>query len=312
MVSLTGSGRDEPKDGCLGLGGQGRRRFVVNYALDVAVVGVANIDLVTRVPEVAHDGETTFGTSLLTRPGGKGLNQAIGVVDCGGRAALVSQAGDDPWGRLLLDALRDRGIDATAFRLVPGGRTAAVLIQVPSSGDAAVTVTRTDITLHSAEDIDRARSILRTAPVSVVQLELEPGVIEVALGAAGGMKIGTLAPRQPLPPALYSALDMIVVNEAEARVVLGWKGTGLAGPGLAEAIVGCGPGAAVVTLGARGAAYSDGVSTGTVDGVRVRVRDTTGAGDSFLGAVALTMARGGTVAEAAQAGNIAGSRAVGH
>jgi ribokinase len=283
----------------------------MSAALDVAVVGVANIDLVTHVPEVAHEGETAFGTSLLTRPGGKGFNQAVGVVDCGGMAALVGQAGDDPWARLLLDALLAAGVDAAAFRLVPGGRTAAVLIQVPASGDSAVTVTRTDTTLHSVEDIDRARIILRAAAVTVVQLELGPRVIERALGAAGGMKIGTLAPRQRLPETLYSALDMMMVNEAEARAVVGRKDYGLTGPGLAEAIVGCGPRAAVVTLGARGAAYSDGVSTGGVDGVRVRVRDTTGAGDSFPGAVALTMARGGTVAEAARAGNLAGSIAVG-
>jgi ribokinase len=189
--------------------------------MDVAVVGVANVDLVTHVPKTARDGQTVFGTPLAMKPGGKGLNQAMSVVEHGGAAALVGRAGEDAWGHLLLDALR------------------------------------------------------------------------------------------ALPQSVYADLDVIVVNEAEAHEILDGPTSGLDGPGLAEALLRCGPPAAVVTLGARGAAYADGSATGLVAAARAQVRDTTGAGDAFLGVAALMLARGGTIPEAVAAGNLAGGVAVG-
>lgn len=275
---------------------------------DVAVVGVANVDLVTRVPCLPDEGETAFGTELEARPGGKGLNQAVAVARMGGRSALIAKAGDDAWGRMLRRTLISNGVDASTFMLVPGGVTAAVFVQVPASGDSAVTVTRTATTLHTLDDIRRARPLLHGAAVVVVQLELDTHVVEAALTGTSGTRIGTLAPLRPLPPSILGLLDIIVVNASEARQVLGEVADApVDGRRLAQSLVRLGPRAAVVTLGASGAAYADKVSVGIVPAQAVDVDETTGAGDAFLGTLALLQARGASLADAVTAATEAGT-----
>jgi ribokinase len=280
--------------------------------LDVLVVGVANVDLVTRVSHLPKTGETAFGTELAVMPGGKGLNQAIAVAQQGGRVALVAKAGDDGWGRLLKDALRAAGVDTAAFNLVPGGRTAAVLVQVPDGGDSAVTVTRTATTLHTLAEIELAQSFLNRAAVTVVQLELDSEVVDRAVDFARGKTIGMLAPRQPMSTATLATLHVLVVNAAEAGVMLGRPvpGTSTQAEEAAAALIRLGPATAVVTFGAGGAAYADGVGTATVPAPMMTAVDTTGAGDTFLGVLSLALARGENLHDAVATGVQAGAQAV--
>ncbi|WP_454854945.1 PfkB family carbohydrate kinase [Promicromonospora soli] len=280
--------------------------------VDVAVIGVANVDIVTRVERLPQEGQTVFGEQLETLPGGKGLNQAIAVARQGGRAALVANAGDDQWGHLLLDSLLRAGVDVTAFQLVADDTTAGVLIQVPASGDSAVTVTRARRTLHSIEDIERASALLAEAAVAIVQLELDLPVIEFAIAGATGRVIGTLVPSEPLPRTVLERLDLLVVNAAEAA-----KTVGGATPRSVEAARRCaealrekGPSSAVVTMGAVGAAYASEEEVGFVAAPRVDVVDTTGAGDALLGALSLALSCGASLPEALRLGVVAGSQAV--
>lgn len=281
---------------------------------DVVVVGVANVDLVTHVPHLPSPGETTFGSELAILPGGKGLNQAITVAQHGGNAALVASAGDDAWGRLLRQALRDAGVDTSAFTLVPRATTAGVLIHVPANGDSAVTVTRTATTLPELVDIDRAKPQLRHAATVVVQLELAPDVIIHTLTSAPGTKIGMLAPQNPLPSRTMRALDLIVVNASEAALMLDQPRpeTVEAAARLASDLVRLGPSAAVVTMGPAGAVYAARDITQVVESPLARVADSTGAGDAFLGVLALTLAKGGRLDDAVAAGVVAGAQAVQH
>lgn len=280
--------------------------------VEVAVIGVANVDLVTRVERLPHEGQTVFGERLETLPGGKGLNQAIAVARQGGRAALVANAGDDPWGHLLLDSLLHAGVDVTAFQLIADDTTAGVLIQIPASGDSAVTVTRARRTLHSIEDIERARALLAEATVTIIQLELDPRVIQVALAGATGLVIGMLVPSESLTRAVLERIDLLVVNAAEAAQIIGGTPprTVEAARRCAEALREKGPSSAVVTMGIDGAAYASEDEVGFVAAPRVDVVDTTGAGDALLGALSLALSRGAPLPQALGLGVLAGSQAV--
>ncbi|MGX6601705.1 PfkB family carbohydrate kinase [Micromonosporaceae bacterium Da 78-11] len=282
--------------------------------LDVLVIGVANVDLVTHVSSLPAPGETRFGSELTVLPGGKGLNQAINVAQHGGRAALAASAGDDPWGRLLRRTLDDAGVDTAAFSLIPGGSTAGVLVQVPPGGDSAVTVTRTATTLPGHADLDRAQAHLQQAAVIVLQLELSLKVIDRALATAQGIKIGMLAPQQPLPRSTLASLDLIVVNSTEAALMLGRSRPepARATAELASDLLRLGPGAAIVTMGPKGAAYAQGNTADVIPAPSTRMTDSTGAGDALLGVVGLTLAGGGSLADAVAAGVAAGSDAVQH
>jgi ribokinase len=280
--------------------------------VDVAVIGVANVDLVTRVDRLPREGQTVFGERLETLPGGKGLNQAIAVARQGGRAALVANAGDDPWGHLLLDALLDAGVDVTGFQLVADDTTAGVLIQIPASGDSAVTVTRARRTLASIEDVERARVLLAEAAVTIVQLELDLPVVQLVVAGAAGRVIGMLVPGESLPRTVLERLDLLVVNAAEAAQIVGGAAprTVEAARRCAEALREEGPSSAVVTMGMDGAAYASEEEVGFVAAPRVDVVDTTGAGDALLGALALALSRGAPLPQALRLGVLAGSQAV--
>lgn len=283
------------------------------HHLDVLVVGVANVDLVTTVQRLPGEGETAFGTDLVTLPGGKGLNQAIAVAAAGGTAALATKAGDDAWGHLLLAALRGAGVDTTAFTLVPGEATAAVLVHVPPSGDSAVTVTRTSTTMNSLDDVEAAGHLLAHAKVTVIQLEFDPAVVGRALAYASGTTIGVLTPPVPLRRQVLECLDLIVVNAAEAATLLGTGSlatTDESARWAAEELRRLGPRAAVITLGARGAVHADELGAAITPSPPSSVVDTTGAGDAFLGALALALARGSDLAAAVTHGVAAGAQAV--
>lgn len=267
--------------------------------LDVVVVGGACIDLVTRVAELPGEGETVFGTQLAARPGGKGLNQASAVAHAGGRAALVARAGDDDWGRLLCQHLIAAGVDVSAFTSNVG-ETAAVLVQVPASGNSAVTVTRASTALATLADIERAAPLLESATTALVQLELAPEVIEAALRCGPGVKIGTVVPPEGLSAELLAQLDLIVVNAREAGWLLGEPTEGMAGLTLARKLAQR-VRAAVVTLGAGGAAYAGPEGDGCVAAARGPVIDTTGAGDLLVGVLTLGLARGDSLAAAVTA-----------
>jgi ribokinase len=280
--------------------------------VEVAVIGVANVDMVTRVERLPQEGQTVFGERLEILPGGKGLNQAIAVARQGGRAALVANAGDDPWGHLLLGSLLDAGVDVTAFQLIADDTTAGVLIQIPASGDSAVTVTRAKRTLHSIDDIERASALLAGAAVTVVQLELDLRVIELAVAGATGRVIGMLVPSESLPRNVLERLDLLVVNAAEAAQIVGGATprTVEAARRCAEALREKGPSSAVVTMGPDGAAYASEEEVGFVAAPRVDVVDTTGGGDALLGTLSLALSRGALLPEALRLGVLAGSQAV--
>lgn len=269
-------------------------------ALDVAVVGVANVDLVTSVPAIPTDGRTVFGSPLEIRPGGKGLNQAVAVALNGGSSTLIAKVGDDPWGHLLHHALTATGVDTSNFVITDGATTAGVIVQVPPGGDSAVTVTRTDSTWLTAADVRAAAPLLQRAASVVVQLELDPDVIDEVLRWSRGVVIGTLAPLRPLPRSTFDALHVIVVNAYEAATILNAPPPVNVRQALecARNLTALGPDAAVVTAGGLGAAFHNRGLGGHAPAPQVSGFETTGAGDAFLGHLALAIARGDSLQKA--------------
>ena len=278
--------------------------------VDVLVIGRANVDLTLSVPSIPERGRNVFSTGLTITAGGKGLNQAIAVTQLGGRSALIGNVGDDPWGQMLAATLADAGVDLSTFRLLPDTQTGAAIVQVTPDGENYITVAVSAPTELTSTDIDNALSVVR-APVTIVQLDLPPDPVMALLSARlKTMQIGNLVPDPGLDPASLDALDVFVVNEHEAAAVLDRKPGDP--QGAAEQLRRLGPSAAVVTAAERGAAYAGPDGSGTVPAVPVTPVDTTGAGDAFLGALALHLARGHDLTQAVVAAVHAGTAAVQH
>ncbi|WP_406396149.1 ribokinase [Streptomyces sp. NBC_00887] len=271
---------------------------------DLLVVGSANADLVIGVERRPAPGETVLGSDLAVHPGGKGANQAVAAARLGARTALLARVGDDAHGRLLLESQQHAGVD-TGGVLVGGAPTGVALITVDPSGDNSIVVSPGANARLTPEDIKAAGPLFRAARVVSVQLEIPlETVAETARSLAPGTRL-VLNPSPPaaLPEDVLTACDPLVVNEHEARYVLGILGD-TAGPApedWARTLLTHGPRSVVVTLGAAGALVADGR---TADCVRVPspevdAVDTTGAGDAFTAAPAWRLGLGEELAGAA-------------
>lgn len=270
---------------------------------DLLVVGSANADLVIGVERRPAAGETVLGSDLVVHPGGKGANQAAAAARLGARTALLARVGDDAYGRLLLESQQAAGVD-TAGVLVGGAPTGVALITVDPSGDNSIVVSPGANARLSPEDVRAAAELLASARVVSLQLEIPldtvATVAEVVRTARGGAVEGgprvvlNPSPPAPLPAEVLAVCDPLVVNEHEARFLLGDDPAGReeAPEAWAAALLARGPRSVVVTLGAAGALVADRDRTALVPSLPVKAVDTTGAGDAFTGALAWRLGLG--------------------
>lgn len=281
------------------------------YDYDLLVVGSANADLVIEVERRPAAGETVLGGDLATHPGGKGANQAVAAARLGARTALLARVGDDAHGRLLLDSQRAAGAD-TAGVLVGGAPTGVALITVDPSGDNSIVVSPGANGRLTPADVRAAAGLLGASRVVSAQLEIPlETVVEVVRGMAPGSRfVLNPSPPLPLPAEVLAACDPLIVNEHEAKVILGGASADGEPADWARLLLAKGPRSVVVTLGADGALVADGHGVTAVPSVKVAAVDTTGAGDAFTAALAVRLGAGASLPEAAEYAARVGAAAV--
>ncbi|MBJ6638780.1 ribokinase [Streptomyces sp. DHE7-1] len=281
------------------------------YDYDLLVVGSANADLVIGVERRPAAGETVLGGDLAVHPGGKGGNQAVAAARLGARTALLARVGDDAHGRLLLDAQRAAGVDTTGV-LVGGAPTGVALITVDPSGDNSIVVSPGANARLTPADVRRAAGLLGASRVVSAQLEIPlETVVEVVRNLADGSRfVLNPSPPRELPAEVLAACDPLIVNEHEARVLLGAQGASGEPADWAPLLLARGPRSVVVTLGAAGALVCDSSGVTRVPSVRVDAVDTTGAGDAFTAALAWKLGSGAALPAAASYAALVGAAAV--
>ncbi len=267
----------------------------------VHVVGSINRDVVVRVDRHARPGETVAASSLVRLPGGKGLNQAVAAARAGASVSFVGAVGRDLDGEDLVGVLVAAGVDVVGVAVVDAP-TGTALVAVDANGENAIVVAAG--ANHRVDPAAAAALLVGPGDVVVAQLEVPHGVVSAAMRAAraaGGLAVLNAAPARPLPDELLAMVDIAVVNETELEAL----------GGMATLLSRLGPhGRVVATLGAAGALVADGAGEVTIEGRRVEVIDTTGAGDCFVGVVAAGLAAGSSLVDAARVANAAASLAV--
>ena len=275
----------------------------------VAVLGSANLDVVLAVGRIPSPGETVLATGQARHAGGKGLNQAVAAARAGAATTFLGAVGHDDGGELLASTMTDAGLDIATLRRV-AEPTGTAYITVDDSGENSIVVAPGANATMIRMAADDAAAI-EQSQILVMQLETPLSIVVEAarVGRAAGVTVVlNAAPAQPLDAAVLDMVDVLVVNEYEARLVAGVDETpdlGEVGRALAQHAV-----VVVVTLGERGAQWFGARGEGSVPAPAAHVVDTTGAGDTFTGVLAASLAEGLSWPDAVRRGVVAGAIAV--
>ncbi|MEW5975779.1 MAG: ribokinase [Acidobacteriota bacterium] len=281
----------------------------------IVVVGSLNMDFVVQVDKLPLPGETLRGRSFDMLPGGKGANQACAVGRLGGRCRMVGRVGADSFGHQLRANLQTAGVDVSGVLTTANDATGVAFIFVERGGQNEIVIAPGANGYLRPNDVEAA---LAGVAGGYLLLQLESPLETVEAAAALGRHIGMKtvldpAPARPLGPNLLRQVDVLTPNESEALQLLGGR-AGQVSLSQAEEIcrqlMSLGPHSVILKLGDKGAWLANGRQSLHFPARAVEAVDTTAAGDTFNGALAVALAEGKPIHEAIGFANLAASLSV--
>ncbi|HXC08837.1 MAG TPA: ribokinase [Steroidobacteraceae bacterium] len=271
----------------------------------ILVFGSINMDLVVETSTFPRLGETLPGASFATHAGGKGANQAVAAARLGAQVTMLGRVGCDAFGEELKARLAAEGVATRWVHETPGVSTGIAAITVCNADNAIVVVPGANARLSPA-DLDAAESAFAAADVVLAQLEVPLATVEHGAELAARYRkpfVLNPAPAMRLPQSLLARCTLITPNEYELGTALGEPEVGW------QELLNRLPGRVVVTRGAEGAYFTDAAGVLRHQAAyAVKPVDTTGAGDTFNGALGAFWDLG--LAEAVRRGSAAGALSV--
>lgn len=261
----------------------------------ICVIGSLNMDLSIVTQRMPRAGETVSGHDFQMLPGGKGLNQAIAASRLGGEVRLIGAVGADAFGKALQGFIAREQIDQRGISSVSTAATGTATIIIEHGDNRIIIYPGANETITAAI-IETHAELITTSDVVVAQLEIPlPSIVHALIlaKAAGKLTIFNPAPMQTIPAELLEQVDILVVNESECQqltqiTVRNAEDAKLALAKLQVLKVQ----QAIITLGERGVYFTNGARVEYRPAMKVAAIDTTGAGDTFVGALASALSRG--------------------
>ena len=262
----------------------------------IAVVGSANVDLMTFADRFPRGGETLFGTHFDLGWGGKGANQAVAARLCGAQVDMVARVGRDLFGPATIENFRSSGIGVEHVRIVDDAPSGVAPIFVEPSGQNRILVVKGANDRLTPACVDEALPVLQRADCIVLQLEVPIETVYHTIALARRLKVRCIlnpAPGQPLDVAKLAGIDYLIPNESEAETITGMPVRSVEeAAAAARHLVDAGVTRVIVTLGEKGALLATRQGVDLLPGFAVATKDTTGAGDAFTGSLAVFLAEG--------------------
>lgn len=266
----------------------------------IVVIGSLNMDLVVETLRAPKRGETVMGEEIHFVPGGKGANQAVGLARLGAVTTMIGAVGADVFGEELKIALQKDRVNTSCIKVLASEATGVASILL-AEGDNSIVVVPGANAQCLPEDLEGCEGIIAEADLVLLQLEIPLKTVEYAIRLArrhGKTVMLNPAPALSLPRDLLCKVDFLTPNRTELSLITETPVDSSIVQGI-ERVLELGVSCCITTLGGEGAAYMErGGSLVLVQGHKVPVVDTTGAGDAFNAGLAYALAQKKSVQEA--------------
>lgn len=279
-----------------------------NNSCHVVIIGSYLVALVIKVNRFPIVGETVHGHGYFETHGGKGANMAVQAARLGASCTFIGNVGDDSYGKSFRDLLAFEGINSRFLGLEKNRLTGKGFVMVGPDGQNMIAIDSGANAQLTPVTVKQALSLAPEPSVVLTQLEipLDSALYGIQIARdRGSITILNPAPAIDLRSESIDSIDIITPNETEARVCLGLEPCDkIDEVELGHWFLEQGCGAVVLTMGERGCMCITPERSDHVPGFKVpNIVDTTGAGDAFNAALAVAIAEGSTLLEAARFGN---------
>jgi ribokinase len=271
----------------------------------IVVVGSVNLDLVCKVAKIPVPGQTVAGRTFQTFPGGKGANQAVAVARLCYPVMMVGKVGDDEYGLRLRRGLRSYGVSVEGVRIARGASSGVAMISADDHGQNSIVVIPGANNEVLPVDLEKAAATLRSAGIILTQLEIPMETVAYLAGLARRFDVPLMldpAPAQQLSARVLKSLTYLTPNESETLTLCNLDRTVVDRSSVAdyaEHLRKRGPKNVIVKMGGRGAyVLGEGGLKRFVPAFKVKVLDSTAAGDAFNGGLAVGLLEGRSLNEA--------------
>ncbi len=263
----------------------------------IHVFGSLNVDLVCQTSRLPSPGETMLGQAFHILPGGKGANQAVVAARLGARTTMVGRVGDDEFGQMLIDSLKEAGVDTHNIIVDPSVSSGIAAILVDAVGNNQIVVVPGANGNVDQSDVQRLAQQLQPGDFLLLQFEVPVEVVRAAAAIAKEKGVTVILDPAPahhdLPERFLELVDILTPNQVEADQLVGFPVIDQSSAlDAAQILIKRGVNLAIVKLGVDGALVATKDEHFHQKAFPVEAVDTVAAGDAFNGGLAVALAEG--------------------
>ncbi|ANB56074.1 ribokinase [Anoxybacillus sp. B7M1] len=271
---------------------------------NITVVGSINIDIVARTARYPTKGETIFAEKVELLPGGKGANQATVCARLGKTVQLIGMIGQDWYGDIVLKALQKNDIDTTYIKRIQDVATGCAIITVDRTAENTMLVVKGANDQLRDTDVCEAFSKIFDSKILLVQMEIPAeAVIQSMIEAKrkGMFVILDPAPAEGITVRAWEHADLIIPNRQETKELTGIDVMSVdTAYEAAKHFQLMGVKNLIIKMANKGSFVCENGKFEYIEAISVKSVDTVGAGDSYAGALACSIADGQELIRAAQ------------